>query len=222
MNERDPGRREERDVVRASEAKNADETESFFFTREAETVTSERIFPSRGVNITRETMRPRRVLHVASILSLALVVVADADLAAASGDPSPPRAPAPRTLEQDLFACRVACQAELWDPVCVGGTMTYANACWARCASSLTRADAETPPEPARPGRCERERSPDENCVSGCVAAWGRDEASAPAFGWRPVCGEDGVTYTTACFAECSGVVSAEGACHDVDPKRRS
>lgn len=167
-------------------------------------------------------MRPRRVLHAASILSLALVVVADADLAAASGDPSPPRAPAPRTLEQDLFACRVACQAELWDPVCVGGTMTYANACWARCASSLTRADAETPPEPARPGRCERERSPDENCVSGCVAAWGRDEASgAPAFGWRPVCGEDGVTYTTACFAECSGVVSAEGACHDVDLKRR-
>ena len=126
----------------------------------------------------------RGALHVACVLALALVVVADADLeaeAAASGDPSPPRAPAPRTLEQELFACRVACQAELWDPVCVGGTMTYANACWARCASPLVRADAEAPPEPARPGRCPRERSPDENCVSGCVAAWGRDNAGAPA-----------------------------------------
>jgi len=169
-------------------------------------------------------MRLEVIFRVACVLALALVVVADADLeadAAASGGSSPPRAPAPRTLEQELFACRVACQDELWDPVCVGDTMTYANACWARCASSLVRTDAKMPPEPARPGRCPRERSPDGNCVSGCVAAWGRDEVGAPAFGWRPACGEDGVTYTTACFAGCSGVHSVEGECHDVDPRRR-
>ena len=168
-------------------------------------------------------MHVRRVVRVACVFALALAVVADAHLeadAASFGNPPPPRAPAPRTLEQDLFACRVACQAELWDPVCVGGTMTYANACWARCTSHLVSADTETPPEPTRPGRCPRERSPDENCVSGCVASWGQDEAGAPAFGWRPVCGEDGVTYTTACFARCSGVVSGEGECHDVDPRR--
>ena len=76
-------------------------------------------------------MRLEGIFRVASVLALALVVVADADLeadAAASGGTSPPRAPAPRTLEQELFACRVACQDELWDPVCVGDTMTYANA----------------------------------------------------------------------------------------------
>jgi hypothetical protein len=196
-------------------------------TREEDTITSLRLVTALALS--RTAMVLHHSLGVACILSLALVVVADASLgmdaaATASGDASRPRAPdppEPRTLEQELFACRVACHAEPWDPVCVDGTVTYANACWASCATPLSRSEAGTSPGAAKPGRCERERSPDEKCISGCVDAWGEENKSTPAFGWRPVCGEDGVTYTTSCFAGCSGVISTEGECHDVDPRRR-
>jgi len=159
-----------------------------------------------------------------ALLLAVLVAAADASLGADSalapgGSLAQPKAPEPRTLENDLFACRVACHAETWDPVCVGGTMTYANACWTRCASSLSRSDAET--LPVTPGKCENERNPEPSCLSSCVNAWGDENDGSAAFGWRPVCGEDGVTYTTACFARCSGVMSGEGECHDVDPRRR-
>jgi len=163
-----------------------------------------------------------------ALLIAVLVAIADAslDADAALAPDSPggslstaPKAPEPRSLEQDLFACRVACHAETWDPVCVGGNMTYANACWTRCASS---SQAETPLE-VTPGKCQRERAPEPSCVSGCVDSWGREKKpdGTAAFAWRPACGEDGVTYTTSCFAGCSGVMSGEGECHDVDPRRR-
>jgi hypothetical protein len=80
-----------------------------------------------------------------------------------------------------------------------------------RTDTNATRVQAVT----TTPGMCdpsrERFRSDDQSCIYSCVSG-------GQFAGWRPVCGEDGVTYTTACFAGCSGVRFAEGECHDTSP----
>lgn len=126
--------------------------------------------------------------------------------------PLPPRSPPP-TLEDELFACRATCRDEPWDPVCVRGR-TYANACWSECSAALGGAplDASSSSSSSKAGACDEK--PSDECVRACVSRWGRGEEGN--FGWRPACGEDGVTYTTACFASCSGVRSARGECHDL------
>lgn len=73
------------------------------------------------------------------------------------------------------------------------------------------------------PGMCdpsnERFQPDDYGCVHHCVSVSGGDVGGGGQFArWRPVCGENGVTYTTACFAACSGVRFAEGECHDTSP----
>lgn len=124
--------------------------------------------------------------------------------------PLPPRS-SPPTLEDELFACRATCHDEAWDPVCVRGR-TYANACWSECSSALGGSPADASSSPSRAGACDAK--PSDECVRACVSRWGKGEEGN--FGWRPACGEDGVTYTTACFASCSGVRFARGECHDL------
>jgi len=77
------------------------------------------------------------------------------------------------------------------------------------------------------PGVCDpakdrfRHNDHDYSCHQKCVTAWPNGEGvrgGGQFARWRPACGEDGVTYTTACFAACSGVRSAEGECHDITP----
>ena len=71
---------------------------------------------------------------------------------------------------------------------------------------------------PSTRGQCdyasERFKPTDHMCIQRCVMV-ARGVGGAGGGGgqfaqWRPACGEDGVTYTTACFAACSGVRSAE------------
>ena len=125
--------------------------------------------------------------------------------------PLPPRS-SPPTLEDELFACRATCHDEAWDPVCVRGR-TYANACWSECSSALGGSPADASSSPSRTGACDAK--PSDECVR-ARASRGGEKARRGNFGWRPACGEDGVTYTTACFASCSGVRFARGECHDL------
>lgn len=98
-----------------------------------------------------------------------------------------------------------------------------------RFSGARTNATRESVVVTTTPGMCdpsmERFRPDDHSCIQDCVAVWGEIEGGGGGGGgggqfarWRPACGEDGVTYTTACFAACSGVRSAEGACHDITP----
>lgn len=156
---------------------------------------------------------------------------------------APPR-PSGDRLDTELWGCRLMCQDEKWEPVCHrghSGWRTFANLCWVHCSDSVfadrggsvalnsTRADAVM----TVTGMCDLSKEsfePDEqhSCIQRCAEAWG--DGSQGGGGqfvmWRPACGEDGVTYTTSCFASCSGVRSAEGACQDVAPlstrRRRS
>jgi hypothetical protein len=133
-----------------------------------------------------------------------------------ASSPAPaPLADADADASEDLFACRIACRDEPWNPTCCANG-TYANGCWNACAISALR----RPSCAATPGRCEpsRERFRATNgCVQDCVVDWART-----GYAWQDMaCGEDGTTYTTACFARCSNVAFTLGECHDVGGGRR-
>ena len=137
---------------------------------------------------------------------------------ATEGAPLPP-APPGRSDEAEVHACRVACHDERWDPVCHEGH-TFANACWVRCAAGAgagagAGADAD---EPTR-GRCDS--LPDAACMHACLDDFRDAEGDRARFAWRPACGADGITYTTACFATCSGVRSVSGECHAAGEETR-
>ena len=128
--------------------------------------------------------------------------------------------PAPAPLadadaSDDLFACRIVCREERWSPTCCANG-TYANGCWNACAISALR----RPSCVATPGRCEPSRErfrANDGCVQDCVVDWART-----GYAWQDMaCGEDGTTYTTACFAWCSNVAYTLGECHDVGGGRR-
>lgn len=128
--------------------------------------------------------------------------------------------PAPAPLadadaSDDLFACRIVCREERWSPTCCANG-TYANGCWNACAISALR----RPSCVATPGRCEPSRErfrANDGCVQDCVVDWART-----GYAWQDMaCGEDGTTYTTACFARCSNVAYTLGECHDVGGGRR-
>lgn len=128
--------------------------------------------------------------------------------------------PAPAPLadadaSDDLFACRIVCREERWSPTCCANG-TYANGCWNACAISALR----RPSCVATPGRCEPSRErfrANHGCVQDCVVDWART-----GYAWQDMaCGEDGTTYTTACFARCSNVAYTLGECHDVGGGRR-
>ena len=128
--------------------------------------------------------------------------------------------PAPAPLadadaSDDLFACRIDCREERWSPTCCANC-TYANGCWNACAISALR----RPSCVATPGRCEPSRErfrANDGCVQDCVVDWART-----GYAWQDMaCGEDGTTYTTACFARCSNVADTLGECHDVGGGRR-
>lgn len=91
-----------------------------------------------------------------------------------------------------------------------------------RASTNATKArDVTTTPGPCDPSK-ERFRPDDHDCIQRCVRSWSEGGGGLGEVArWHPVCGEDGVTYTTACFADCSGVRSAEGECHDVSPLAR-
>ena len=97
---------------------------------------------------------------------------------------------------------------------------TFANACWVRCAAGAgagagAGADAD---EPTR-GRCDS--LPDAACMHACLDDFRDAEGDRARFAWRPACGADGITYTTACFATCSGVRSVSGECHAAGEETR-
>ena len=159
-----------------------------------------------------------------SLLAVAHLVLgasARGETGVASGSPGAPLPPAPpeRSDEAEVHACRVACHDERWDPVCHEGH-TFANACWVRCAAGAgagagAGADAD---EPTR-GRCDS--LPDAACMHACLDDFRDAEGDRARFAWRPACGADGITYTTACFATCSGVRSVSGECHAAGEETR-
>lgn len=80
-------------------------------------------------------------------------------------------------------------------PVCGADGETYANACGAECAGVAV----------ASPGECQVSPAPDGAGTPGECGCAGVGE---------PVCGADGVTYPTACDAQCAGAAIAQaGEC---------
>ena len=121
------------------------------------------------------------------------------------------------SLEEHLFDCRVKCRDEIWNPVCHANT-TYANDCWVNCTAGIRDVNTGAITEE---GSCNR-RQEDPECIFRCLGSFSEQSGSenhTQFARWRPACGEDGITYTTACFASCSGVRSAEGECQDTSPR---
>lgn len=113
------------------------------------------------------------------------------------------------SAEGALRRCRERCRAEAYGPRCVLGVGTLANECWAVCAAREGALDGVGRPQSVVDGACapeasDRWRAPSWTCAGACVALY------------APVCGENGMTYSNACVASCSGVKNfIAGTCHD-------
>ena len=185
------------------------------------------MFDHQPYSGTSHAKTPARRTHRMRLLYLALLLLFRADFASCRvvstrsnvTEAAPlSQPPAPQlTLEEHLFDCRVKCRDEPWNPMCHANT-TYANACWVNCTAVLRDVDADAI---TSEGSCERRRE-DPECIFRCLGSFGSESGSGNGTQfarWRPACGEDGVTYTTACFASCSGVRSAEGECQDTSKR---
>ena len=92
------------------------------------------------------------------------------------------------------------------DGVCAAnGAATYANKCWANCAFASGLLGSGARVNFVVDGACAnptRFRNPSFACATACAQVY------------EPVCGENGVSYSNGCIAECSGVRYVRGSCH--------
>ena len=109
-------------------------------------------------------------------------------------------------LVRALDACRARCGDEAFAPVCAAnGAATYANKCWANCAFASGLLGSGARVNFVVDGACAnptRFRNPSFACATACAQVY------------EPVCGENGVSYSNGCIAECSGVRYVRGSCH--------
>lgn len=117
------------------------------------------------------------------------------------------------TIARALERCRRACGDEKFAPTCAIGLGTLSSGCWASCAFAEGAFGDPRTRAYVVPGECaegghdgERWRAPSWTCANACVALY------------EPVCGENGMTYSNSCVAECAGVRNfIAGTCHDRD-----
>ena len=146
---------------------------------------------------------------------LALLLFGDARRARATparSTPARPLAPVSVTagtgdaVANALDACRARCGDEAFAPVCAAnGAATYANKCWANCAFASGLLGSGARVNFVVDGACAnptRFRNPSFACATACAQVY------------EPVCGENGVSYSNGCIAECSGVRYVRGSCH--------
>ena len=113
-----------------------------------------------------------------------------------------------------IDGCRTRCREATFEPVCVDGTRTYSNECWARCAVEggliATGDDDDDDDDPLASaslvrGACARDREAFATagfaCARACVAVY------------EPVCAENGQSVSNACIADCSRLRYVEGSC---------
>jgi len=147
------------------------------------------------------------------LLALLLASVAR-DARSARATPAPVRALAPMAVAAGagdgvanaLDACRARCGDEAFAPVCAAnGAATYANKCCANCAFASGLLGSGARVNFVVDGACAnptRFRNPSFACATACAQVY------------EPVCGENGVSYSNGCIAECSGVRYVRGSCH--------
>jgi len=113
-----------------------------------------------------------------------------------------------------IDGCRTRCREATFEPVCVDGTRTYSNECWARCAIEgglvVATGDDDDDDDPLASaslvrGACARDREAFATagfaCARACVAVY------------EPVCAENGQSVSNACIADCSRLRYVEGSC---------
>jgi len=111
-----------------------------------------------------------------------------------------------------IDGCRTRCREATFEPVCVDGTRTYSNECWARCAveGGLVATGDDDDDDPLASaslvrGACARDREAFATagfaCARACVAVY------------EPVCAENGQSVSNACIADCSRLRYVEGSC---------
>ena len=96
-----------------------------------------------------------------------------------------------------------------FEPVCLDGSRTYSNECWARCAVEgglIETGDGAAPASASLVrGACARDREAFETplfaCARSCVMVY------------EPVCAENGQSVSNACIADCSGLRYVDGSC---------
>lgn len=115
-------------------------------------------------------------------------------------------------VERVLDECRTRCSELTFHPVCVDGTRTYSNECWARCAVEgglIETGDGDDDDPPASAslvrGACARDREAFETPLFAC--------ARACVMVYEPVCAENGQSVSNACIADCSGLRYVDGSC---------
>lgn len=112
-------------------------------------------------------------------------------------------------VERVLDACRTSCREVTFEPVCLDGSRTYSNECWARCAVEgglIETVDGGAPGSASLVrGACARDREAFEIPLFAC--------ARACVMVYEPVCAENGQSVSNACIADCSGLRYVDGSC---------
>ena len=172
---------------------------------------------TRGFYVARDrvTHRPTMGALAAAILATLSILARVAPRLDASRLPpvsirASPAVGSVRTTVID--GCRTRCREATFEPVCVDGTRTYSNECWARCAveGGLVATGDDDDDDPLASaslvrGACARDREAFATagfaCARACVAVY------------EPVCAENGQSVSNACIADCSRLRYVEGSC---------
>ena len=152
------------------------------------------------------------ILAILSILARVAPRLDASRLPPVSIDASPVRTTTPVRMddvERVLDVCRTSCREVTFEPVCVDGSRTYSNECWARCAVEgglieTGDGDASASASLVR-GACARDREAFETPLFAC--------ARACVMVYEPVCAENGQSVSNACIADCSGLRYVDGSC---------